>query len=61
MMKAPQKQPKIEIDPEKAAEFGEFIKRIAKAGPQHRTRPAKLDDGKPNRARTRGRGIQGVD
>ena len=28
--------PEVEIDPEKAARFGEFIKRIAKGGPQHR-------------------------
>jgi hypothetical protein len=48
-MAAPQK-PKaktdeIELHPDAWERFGEFVKRIARAGPQHR--PSKLKSGKP--------------
>jgi hypothetical protein len=52
MAKAPQKEPEIEIDPEKAKQFGEFIKQIAKAGPHHRTKKENgVDSKEPNRPR----------
>jgi len=49
MAKAPQKtksEPEIELHPDAWDRFTEFVKRIAKAGPQHRTKKASERPGK---------------
>jgi hypothetical protein len=49
--KTPEKEPEIELHPDAWERFGEFVKRIARAGPQHRTGKGKSADkpakGKP--------------
>jgi hypothetical protein len=51
MAKAPQKEPEIELHPDAWERFTEFVKRIAKAGPQHRAKKERA--GAPRRAPTK--------
>jgi hypothetical protein len=41
----PTKEPEIELHPDAWERFGEFVKRIARAGPQHRTKRPKESPG----------------
>ena len=62
MAKAPQKQQgrdDIELHPDAWERFTEFVKRIAKAGPQHRPKKEGLDEPKRRGSGTRSRNLKG--
>jgi hypothetical protein len=44
----PVKEPEIELHPDAWERFGEFVKRIARAGPQHR-KPKQQAQAKPGK------------
>jgi hypothetical protein len=44
--KPKKKAPEIELHPDAWERFTEFVKRIAKAGPQHRTKKASTNAGR---------------